>query len=96
MEYDITYPTIRDSVTYNFTFYHKTASPVDSISFAYNNKSLTLSAAMLYLDAHKKDSWKHRVTVQVPYSSITDIYKQDSPYTLKVYSKGNEFLFEMK
>lgn len=96
MEYDITYPTFRDSVTYNFTFYNQQASPVDSVALITTDKSLTLPASMIFIDVHKKDSWKHRVTVQIPYSFITELYRQATPYTLKIYSKENEYLFEVK
>ena len=96
LEYDITYVTSGDSVTFNFTFYNDQASPVDSIGIISENQPAFFPAGMIYLDAHKKDNWKHRVTSRIPYDYIVTLYNQSYPYQIEVFSKGNKFTFEMK
>lgn len=94
--YDITYLTNRDSATYNFTFYHKIASPVDSVSFTSNNGLMILPAGMLFIEPYKKDLWKHRVTVKIPNQYIEGLYENTEPYNIRLYSGNNKYEFVMK
>ncbi|MDU1905797.1 MAG: hypothetical protein E6772_13550 [Dysgonomonas sp.] len=90
LEYDITYLSSNDSLTYNFTFVAQTASPVDSVSFLVNNNKETVPAKMLFISP-EKNKWKHRVSLKVPNTNFTELYQNSIPYQLVIYSpKGKQ------
>lgn len=90
LEYDLTYNSATDSVTYNFTFFNKIVSTVESISF--NNEPQKFEASMLFVDPHK-NSWKLRATVKLPFEYIKNIYNNTKPYTLMINTNKAEYRF---
>lgn len=79
LEYDLTYNSATDSVTYNFTFYNKVVSPVESIYF--DNPDQKFEAEMLFVEPHKND-WKLRVSVKLPFEFVKVIYSSKTSYKL--------------
>lgn len=94
LEYDITYLSSSDSVTYNFTFVNTVASPVDSVSFKVNERTLTAAAEMLFVSP-QKNKWKHRVSVRIPQGDIKELYNQAVPYNLLLHSAKGDIQFDI-
>lgn len=88
LEYDITYFTANDSVTFTYTYLSKNVCPTDSLSFISPGCSThTAKAEMLFVEP-LKGLWRQRATVKIPCSLIISFYKNEAPYSLVIHSHG--------
>ncbi|NDW18886.1 hypothetical protein D0T53_08165 [Dysgonomonas sp. 216] len=96
MVFDITYLTTRDSVTYNFTYYTKEASPTDSVFILLpDNERSYVESTMFYVEPKRKN-WEQRASLSIPAEFLNKMYENDLPYKVLVHSKGNSYLYTMK
>lgn len=94
IEYDITYSTVSDSVTINFTYKSDKALPLDSAML--QNKTFTEkpAASMIYIEPDG-NKWVQRASIKMPVERFRAFYKNENPVNMLLFSKGNEYKCEM-
>ncbi len=94
--YDITYLSLQDSATVNYTYNYQTVCLTDSL-YVLDNAGRLLYAVkneMLYTQP-KKNYWVHRGTVNVPYPLLQTFYQSASPIQLVLVSPNGQRIVYM-
>lgn len=94
IEYDITYSTVSDSVTINFTYKSNSALPLDSTLLKNQSFIEKPSTSMIYLEPNG-NKWEQRASMKISDQSFRLFMKEENPVDLYIYSKGNEYKYEM-
>ncbi|MGB4204345.1 MAG: hypothetical protein WBJ84_01865 [Bacteroidales bacterium] len=76
--YDITYKTINDSVTLNFSYYDMAQINIDSIVFAIEGHKFRSPANKLFI-ATKKQKWHYRYSANFLFEDINTIFNSTTP-----------------
>lgn len=97
LEYDITYFTKNDSVSFTYSYTNQAVRPTDSLSFIGHDGKLlyTGKGKMLFVQPQKK-YWKHRALIKIPIPVFTSIYAMEAPAKISIHSSGQHIEYEMK
>lgn len=97
LEYDLTYFTASDSVTFTYTYTTHIICVSDSISLIGSEGDVlhTKKTAMLFVQPHKKQ-WQQRASTQIPYTLLTELYKQKEPFRVRIHSSGQTLDYTLK
>lgn len=95
--YDLTYSTVSDSVTVNFTYIREVTSPapLDSITFNAAGTRYTAPASMLFVEPKKGNKWESRASARFTADDFKKICAETTPATLTLYIQEKEYLFEI-
>ena len=96
LEYDITYLTTGDSITFTYTYINKEICKSEAVSFLTPDHQVIFrgEAQMLFVQPHKK-YWKHRGIVKVPYAKAVEFYGQTSPTRLQFHTNKQDIEYQI-
>ncbi|MCC8088305.1 MAG: hypothetical protein LIO79_03445 [Rikenellaceae bacterium] len=96
MEYDMTYLTATDSVSFIFSVYTYEVAKLDSLRIIDVNGAEIYSTGveMIYVKPRKK-YWIQRAGITVPYELLSDLYKKDEPYSIVLHGGESEIIYKM-
>jgi len=94
--YDITYLSGKDSASFTFSYSIKNVLQIESVQITdHTGKQVyTIPANMFYVQP-KKSYWQHRASIQIPYSLLEELYRQDTPYSISLIG-GRKIQYEIK
>lgn len=95
MEYDLTYRTDKDSLTFNYSIIGKKALKIDSIGIRTDEMLLTEPSHKIFVSTQKKD-WVNRYTARMAWNSMNRFYRSSVPPTFVIYSKEGIIELEIK
>lgn len=82
MEYDITYITNTDSVSYTISIYTKTPIKTDSVEILYNGNILKEQLEKIYIEPNKS-KWESRLRFRIPYHVFKSMYQLTKSFQFK-------------
>lgn len=97
LEYDLTYVSTVDSITFNYIYITNRPLLTDSIAFT-NGKDRFVcdSAELLFIEPYKKDNWKNRFSTKLSKAEFTALYQSNLPLSIVIYNKGKGYPFMIK
>lgn len=89
LNYDVTYISEKDSVTFNFSYFDNSVFIVDSILFENTLIKYSTSTEKIYIE-NKKNIWEHRYSSKVLFENLEQLYvnENDVP-VLILYSRNS-------
>lgn len=96
LEYDITYLTTGDSITFTYTYINTEICKSEAISFLTSDNQVLFKgeAQMLFIQPHKKN-WRHRGTVKIPYAKAVEFYGQIPPARLQFHTNKQDIQYQI-
>lgn len=86
--FDISYLTVNDSITVNFSYYSEAAKPASSINFKSREKDIICPANKIFIEVEKRLSWHHRYTAKVALADLAGYFKSsDAPSIVLITSE---------
>ena len=73
---DITHLDHSDTTTVNFTYYHKTAAPADSLTLVAGDWKKSYPIGKIYIEPDKKN-WVHRYSLLLPQRDLETFFGPD-------------------
>lgn len=87
LNYDITYLTINDTATVNFSYIDKSVAIIDSIVFVQNNKRFSSSSKKLFIEP-QKTKWYHRYSSRFSFNDLIFLFAQENRPQIMIYTKS--------
>ena len=85
-ELDLTYLNTEDSVTANISVYAPDILKTDSICLDGEGKRMCISGFKTFYIDKKGKNYIHRYSCTLPFSYWKELQKNESPYTINIYS----------
>ena len=93
LTYDITYSTVNDSATVNFSYLNNSARQIDSIAFFQNSREFHSKTKKLFIEP-RKSKWNHRYSSRFLFTDLTLLFNQENSPKLFIYTgSGVDELF---
>lgn len=98
LEYDLTYVSTTDSVTFNCTYFSKeNAIKADSMALVSSTGNrISSSTEMFFMDTYKGNQWRNRASSKFIATDIVPFYNSQTPFQVIVYSGSKQYTFIMK
>lgn len=96
LEYDITYLTGKDSISFTFTYYTHNVLKTDSIKLLNDKKELLYEGkAIVYFIQPKKNYWQQRVSLTLPYDLLVKTFQEENSFIVSLIG-GKTIDYQMK
>jgi len=92
--YDLTYLTVNDSISLNFTYSDNLIREIDSIVFIQEKIRLSSKAEKIFIETNK-NVWKHRYSGRFSFNDFNEIFKQDKQALVLVYFQNKTIQLEI-
>lgn len=89
IKYDLSHLVSNDTVYYNCTVVLPTSYKIDTIWLNTSGTSREIAPEILFIE-EKKGQLKYRISIQLTYQELKEMYASDSPYSLDF---GNGMIF---
>jgi hypothetical protein len=87
LHFDISYLTSRDSATFNFSYFDKDITSIDSLILISPNKRLAVYAKKLFVEPYGK-KWQHRFTTSPVFNDLQGFFVANPNPTMLLHTKN--------
>ena len=97
LNYDITYLTVNDSATVNFSYLNNSAILIDSIAIIQSSKKFFSKTKKIFIEP-QKSTWNHRYSSRFLFGDLTFVFNQETDPKILIYSNSgvSELLIKQK
>jgi hypothetical protein len=85
--YDMTYLMGKDSVTFNYSYYDKSALAPDSIAFKHTSVHFISATKKIFIEP-KHSKWHYRFTCRVALKDIKTFFEEEQVPSITISGKG--------
>lgn len=73
LEYDLTYLSSQDSVTFNFSYFDEHRRSLKYMTFVYSGKTISNKVQRIFVEMEKK-KWHYRYTTKFSYADLDKVF----------------------